>query len=78
MNTDLQEPTEGEDRLTRVETLLSHLQHDLDKLNDALVGQQLQIDQLRQLMSKVEAAVDQLPESPRIPAKNVRRTTDSA
>lgn len=62
-----QQPNES-GRLTQVETLLSHLQHDVDKLNEALINQQSQIDEVRQLITKVEAVIDQLPEPEPDPA----------
>lgn len=68
MNAPFHNPT-NEERLTQVETLLSHLQHDVDKLNDALIGQQSQIDDLKQLISKVQSLVDNLPDEPREPAE---------
>jgi uncharacterized coiled-coil protein SlyX len=55
------------ERLTQVESLLSHLQHDIDKLNDALIDQQRQVDELRTLVLKLESAVEQFPDSPRDP-----------
>jgi uncharacterized coiled-coil protein SlyX len=55
----------ADERLTKVELLLSHLQYDVDKLNEALITHQSQIDALRQLLTKIEAVVEHLPESPR-------------
>lgn len=57
--------TTDHDRLTQVEVLLSHLQHDVDKLNAVLIEQQAQIDQLLQRVLKAESLVDQTPEVPR-------------
>lgn len=57
------------ERLLQVEMLLSHLQHDVDKLNAALIEQQTQIEGLSRLVSKVEAVVDQMPEPPRDPGE---------
>ena len=57
------------DRLTQVETLLSHLQHDVDKLNEALIAQQSQIDDLQQKIVKLTSIVEALPEEPRDPAE---------
>jgi len=59
-------PSESE-RLVQVESLLSHLQHDVDKLNGALIEQQQQIEDLRKLISKLEADVEQIPDTPRDP-----------
>lgn len=59
-------PSDSE-RLVQVESLLSHLQHDVDKLNEALIEQQQQIEDLRKLVSKVESDVQQIPDSPRDP-----------
>lgn len=66
MTADSFTPSEDE-RLTRLESLLSHLQYDVDKLNDALVAQQSQIDELRRMMSKMESVIEHLPEAPRDP-----------
>lgn len=60
-------PSPADDRLTKLELLLSHLQYDVDKLNDALISQQSQIDQLRQSLSKMESVIEHLPEPPRDP-----------
>ena len=58
-------PPDADERLTRLELLLSHLQYDVDKLNEALIGQQSQIDALRQMLSKMETLIEHLPEPPR-------------
>jgi SlyX protein len=58
-------PPGADDRLTKLELLLSHLQYDVDKLNDALISQQSQIDELRQTFSKMQSVVEHLPEPPR-------------
>lgn len=50
----------SDDRLTKVETLLSHLQHDVDKLNEALILQQAEMKELRTSISRVKSEVDQL------------------
>ena len=56
-----------QDRLTAIEMLLSHLQHDIDKLNEALIFQQSEIDGLRRSLARIEAAVDELPLPPTDP-----------
>jgi len=56
-----------EDHLAKIETLLSHLQHDIDKLNDALISQQAEIDGFRRSLSQVESNVDQLSFPPQNP-----------
>ncbi|MGD9855731.1 MAG: SlyX family protein [Planctomycetaceae bacterium] len=53
------EPTET--RLENIEVLLSHLQHDIDKLNDALISQQAEIVDLKRSLLKLESTVDQFP-----------------
>jgi uncharacterized coiled-coil protein SlyX len=58
-------PPHADDRLTKLELLLSHLQYDVDKLNAALISQQAQIDELRQSLSKVQGVLEHLPETPR-------------
>lgn len=64
MTTDSHSP-HGDDRLTKLELLLSHLQYDVDKLNDALISQQSQIDELHQRLAKMQSVIEHLPESPR-------------
>lgn len=58
-------PPDADNRLTRLELLLSHLQYDVDKLNEALIGQQSQIDALGQMLSKMETVIEHLPEPSR-------------
>ena len=55
------------DRLAKVEMLLSHLQHDIDKLNEALISQQAQIDGIQRSISRVESEVEQLAVPPSNP-----------
>lgn len=55
------------DRLATIEILLSHLQHDIDKLNEALISQQAQIDEIRTSISRVESEVEQLAVPPSDP-----------
>jgi uncharacterized coiled-coil protein SlyX len=64
MTADLPQPR-ADERLTKLELLLSHLQYDVDKLNEVLISQQAQIDALRQSLAKVESVMEHLPESPR-------------
>ncbi len=55
------------DRLANIEILLSHLQHDVDKLNEALIAQQTEIREVRRSLRRVESEVDlmgQLPSDP--------------
>ena len=55
------------ERLATIETLLSHLQHDMDTLNEALISQQAEIDGLNQLLGKLKSTVDQIPQPPENP-----------
>ncbi|MCA9077310.1 MAG: SlyX family protein [Planctomycetaceae bacterium] len=55
------------ERLATIEILLSHLQHDIDKLNEALISQQGQIDEIRASISRVESEVEQLAVPPSDP-----------
>lgn len=54
-------------RLEQIEILLSHLQHDIDRLNEALISQQTEIVELKRSLLKLEAAVDQIPHTPHDP-----------
>ena len=56
-----------DERLATIETLLSHLQHDVDKLNEALISQQTEINGLSRSLHKLESAVDQIPQPPENP-----------
>lgn len=40
-------PSPDPHRLAQIEELLTHLQHDVEQLNQALLGQQRQLDELR-------------------------------
>ena len=53
-----------EDRLATIEMLLSHLQHDIDKLNEAFMTQDAEIDELKRSLARLEAAVVQIPQPP--------------
>ncbi len=53
-----------DERLDTIETLLSHLQHDVDKLNEALISRQTEISELNRQLTKLTSAVDQIPQPP--------------
>jgi SlyX protein len=43
----MSEPNHESNRLAKIEELLTHLQHDVEQLNQALLGQQRQLDELQ-------------------------------
>lgn len=55
------------DRLTQIETLLMHVQRDLEQLNTAVLRQQAEIDALRGLVGRLETTLTDLPPEPRDP-----------
>ncbi len=55
------------DRLANIEMLLSHLQHDVDKLSEALILQHSEMKNIRTSISKVESEVEQLGVPPSNP-----------
>ncbi len=55
------------DRLANIEILLSHLQHDVDKLNEALIAQQAEIREVRRSLQRVESEVDLMGQAPSDP-----------
>lgn len=50
----------SEERLTAVETLLTHLQYDLEQFHQALLGQQRDLDALRRDLDKIRGHVERL------------------
>lgn len=57
------------DRVVELELLVTHLQHDLDALNGAMIGQQKQIDALERVIARLDDRVKRLDdeEEPRDP-----------
>ena len=45
-------------RIVAMESLIAHLQHDLDQLNSVLLRQQTEIDALRQSQNRLEMRID--------------------
>ncbi len=56
-----------EDRLTRLESLLMHVQYDLDQLNTAVLRQQAELDAVRSLIGRLESTLTAPPPEPRDP-----------
>jgi uncharacterized coiled-coil protein SlyX len=54
----------SDDRLTAIELLLTHLQHDVDQLHEALVGYRSDLDSLRHEIAKLHGQVERLEVGP--------------
>ncbi len=52
------------DRLTAVESLLMHLQHDLDQLHEAILGSRRDVDDLRRELGRLRRDVERLESPP--------------
>ena len=51
-------------RLTAVETLLTHLQHELSQMHAVLLAQTAELQALRDRASKIDGRIDKLEEDP--------------
>ena len=54
----------AEARLTAVETLLTHLQHELSQMHGVLLAQTEELQALRDRASKLDGRIDKLEEDP--------------
>ena len=54
----------AEDRLTNVELLLTHLQHDFEQLSQVVFRQQAELDALRKELTLLDSRVVTLSDSP--------------
>lgn len=54
----------ADDRLTNVELLLTHLQHDLEQLSQVVFRQQAELDSLRKELTLLDSRVVTLSEGP--------------
>jgi uncharacterized coiled-coil protein SlyX len=59
--------TESE-RLTHLESLLMHLQYEVEQLNKVLLDQRGEIDQFRRELRRFRETAEEQPEGPRDPA----------
>lgn len=57
-------PDEPAERLTAIETLLMHMQHELEQMNGALLGQQRDMDALRKELERLRGDVERLETGP--------------
>ena len=53
-----------EHRLEQVESLLTHLQHELDKMSGVLIAQTAELEALRRRCDKLQAGLDRLEDDP--------------
>lgn len=51
-------------RVIELETVVAHLQHSFDQINQVILRQQSEIDELRQLLGCFEARLTEFAESP--------------
>lgn len=56
----------ADDRLTNVELLLTHLQHDLEQLSQVVFRQQAELDVLRKELVLLDSRVVTLTEGPEV------------
>lgn len=54
------------ERLTKLEMLVMHLEHDVQQMHQVLLAQQAEMARLRELISRLEARVEQAAEGPEI------------
>ncbi|MBA3314547.1 MAG: SlyX family protein [Planctomycetota bacterium] len=54
----------SQERLTAIETLLMHMQHEFEQLNAAILGQQRDLDALRKDMDAIRGHVERLEAGP--------------
>ena len=54
----------ADDRLTNVELLLTHLQHDFEQLSQVVFRQQAELDTLRKELTTLDSRIGTLSESP--------------
>ena len=52
--------SENEDRLVRLETLLAHLQQDIEQINESLMYQLTRLQEMDQRFIRVEHELEQL------------------
>ena len=45
-------------RLVQIESLLMHMQHDVEQLSTAVIEQQAELDALKRQLSRMQAALD--------------------
>ena len=57
-------PDSHEDRLVRVETMLTHLQHDIDQLNEALTDHFRRLQSFEDRFQRIEHDLESLAEEP--------------
>ena len=52
------------ERVTTLEMLVMHLQHDLEQLNSVVIEQQVELQTLQRLFGRLEARFDQFDPQP--------------
>ncbi|QDU40159.1 Protein SlyX [Maioricimonas rarisocia] len=63
----MSDPHPLEDRLARIETLIMHMQHDMEQFNSVLIEQQKHLEQIRERLTRIEDEDEDWPDDPRDP-----------
>ena len=58
----MSEELQNDARLVQIETLLMHLQRDVEQLSKALIEQQAELETIRRSISRLAAVIDTEPE----------------
>lgn len=53
-----------EERIIKLETIVMHLQHDIEQLNAATLAQQKEIKSLKQYIERLQSRLDQADDDP--------------
>lgn len=56
----------ADDRIVELESVVAHLQHDLDQFNSVILRQQAEIDGIKQMLSRLETRVEQSDSAPEV------------
>ncbi|GAB4136811.1 MAG: hypothetical protein Tsb009_04020 [Planctomycetaceae bacterium] len=57
-------PNPADERRISVESIIAHLQHDIEQLSQVVLRQQAEIDELKLTLEKLESRIDKSDESP--------------
>ena len=59
-------PDKPEERIVDLESVIAHLQHEVDQLNSVILSQQAEIDAVKQSLAKLESRVDRAESGPEV------------
>jgi SlyX protein len=54
----MQPGSDADARLVQIESLLMHMQHDVEQLSTAVIEQQAELDAVKRQLSRLQAALD--------------------